>query len=181
MVIRAAGHRRHGELGPDDEGNGREHTADATPGQRQNDPRKDLQDLGRRRVDAEWTSDDTKEPLMTALAEPTAIILDCADPQALAAFYRKITGWEITHSDEDSAYLGDGPIQLAFQRVAGYRGPGWPDAAKHSHLDFKVADPDAATRELLALGATKPEFQPGKGDWTVLADPEGHLFCIAAA
>ncbi|MDP9868313.1 MULTISPECIES: VOC family protein [Streptosporangium] len=118
---------------------------------------------------------------MAVHAELTAIIIDCAAPKALAEFYQNLTGWEVTYSDDDSVYLGDGPIQLAFQRVAGYRGPGWPDAAKHAHLDFKVTDPEAATRDLLALGATKPDFQPGEGRWTVLADPEGHLFCIAAA
>ncbi|WP_214415679.1 VOC family protein [Sphaerisporangium fuscum] len=117
---------------------------------------------------------------MAALAEPTAFIIDCAAPKALAEFYQKVTGWEITHSDEDYAYLGEGPIQLAFQRVDGYRGPGWPDAAKHAHIDFKVADVETATKELLALGATRPEFQPGEGQWTVFADPEGHLFCLSA-
>lgn len=30
-------------------------------------------------------------------------------------------------------------------------------------------------------GAIKPDFQPGEGRWTVLADPEGHLFCITTA
>ena len=99
----------------------------------------------------------------------------------MAEFYRSVTGWKITHIDDDSAYLGEGPIQLAFQRVEGYRGPGWPDAGKHAHLDFAVADPTRASEQLLALGATRPEFQPGAGRWTVLADPEGHLFCIAAA
>jgi predicted enzyme related to lactoylglutathione lyase len=99
----------------------------------------------------------------------------------LAEFYQTITGWQITHSDGDSAYLGEGPIQLAFQRVDGYQGPRWPDVAKHAHLDFTAADLDAMTKELLALGATKPDFQPGEGRWTVLADPEGHPFCIAAA
>jgi predicted enzyme related to lactoylglutathione lyase len=116
---------------------------------------------------------------MAAHAKLTTIIIDCAAPGALAEFYRNVTGWEITSSDDDSAYLGDGPVQLAFQRVDGYQGPGWPDAAKHAHLDFAVADLDVATKELLELGATKPGFQPGENQWTVLADPEGHLFCIA--
>ncbi|WP_063025224.1 VOC family protein [Nocardia niwae] len=118
---------------------------------------------------------------MTVHAELAAIIIDCAAPKAMAEFYRHVTGWEITHIDDDSAYLGGGPIQLAFQRIDGYRGPGWPDAGKHAHLDFTVADVESATGRLLALGATVPEFQPGQGQWTVLADPEGHLFCIAAA
>lgn len=43
---------------------------------------------------------------MAAHAELTAIILDCAAPKALAEFYQKATGWEITYSDDDSAYLG---------------------------------------------------------------------------
>ncbi|WP_433351630.1 VOC family protein [Microtetraspora malaysiensis] len=117
---------------------------------------------------------------MAVHAELTAIIIDCAAPKALAEFYENLTGWKITHCDDDFAYLGDGPIQLAFQRVDGYQGPGWPDAAKHAHLDFKVADLEVTIKELVALGATKLDFQPGEGQWTVLADPEGHLFCVAA-
>ncbi|TVT58811.1 VOC family protein [Amycolatopsis rhizosphaerae] len=109
----------------------------------------------------------------------STIVIDCADPSALAEFYRTATGWKITSADEDSAYLGDGgPVQLGFQRVPGYRSPAWPDDAKHFHLDFTVPDPAAAERELLALGAAKPEFQPGGAGWTVLTDPEGHPFCL---
>ncbi|MFF2749890.1 VOC family protein [Kitasatospora sp. NPDC058048] len=118
---------------------------------------------------------------MAVHAELTAITIDCADPGALAEFYRKVTGWDLGQGDDDFVQLGEGPVRLAFQRVAGYRGPGWPDAAKHAHLDFTVADPEVTVKELLSAGATKPEFQPGEGEWTVLADPEGHLFCIASA
>jgi hypothetical protein len=118
---------------------------------------------------------------MPAIAELTTVILDSADPVKLADFYARATGWPVTGSDDDFVYLGDGPVQLAFQRVPGYRGPGWPDAGKHAHLDFRVAEPEAAIRDLLALGAAKPEFQPGAGAWTVLTDPEGHPFCVAGA
>jgi Glyoxalase-like domain len=51
---------------------------------------------------------------------------------------------------------------------------------KQTHLDFTVAEVNQAVTELLALGATKPDFQPGDGQWVVLADPEGHLLCLAA-
>ncbi len=115
---------------------------------------------------------------MSVNAELTAIIIDCAAPKELAEFYRHLTGWEITSGDDDYAYLGEGPIQLALQRVADYRGPGWPDVAKHAHLDFRVTDLETTVENLLALGATKPTFQPGGDQWTVLADPEGHLFCL---
>src|SRR5262245_50886754 len=117
---------------------------------------------------------------MPALANLSAVVIDCAAPGPLAEFYRTLTGGEITHSDGDSAYLGGGPVQLGFQRVAGYRPPAWPDDAKQAHLDFTVADVERAVKELVAIGATKPEFQPGGDEWTVLADPEGHLFCVSA-
>ncbi|WP_309113356.1 VOC family protein [Saccharothrix sp.] len=109
------------------------------------------------------------------------VMLDSADPGKLAEFYRVATRWEVTYSDDDFVMLGDGgPIQLGFQRVEGYEGPGWPDDRKHVHLDFTVQDVAKAVENLLGIGATKPDFQPGDGNWTVLADPEGHLFCISA-
>ncbi|RSD07410.1 VOC family protein [Amycolatopsis eburnea] len=114
-------------------------------------------------------------------AELTTIVLDCADPAALAAFYAKALGWEVAHQDADSAQLGGGPVGLGFQRVEGYRGPGWPDAAKHAHFDLTVGDLEAAVAEFEGLGATRPEFQPGGTEWVVLADPEGHLFCLIPA
>jgi hypothetical protein len=119
---------------------------------------------------------------MQALAQLTTVVIDCADPGKLAEFYSAATGWKVTSNAADSAYLSDGgPIQLGFQRVDGYRGPGWPDAAKHAHLDFQVTDPEPVVTELLARGAGKPEFQPGGEDWVVLTDPEGHLFCLVPA
>jgi predicted enzyme related to lactoylglutathione lyase len=118
---------------------------------------------------------------MPAVVELAAVIIDCGDPVSLAEFYRKMTGWEITGSNEDCVYLGNGgAAQLGFQRVAGYQSPHWPDAVKHAHLDFTVTDVEHAARQLLAIGATMPEFQPGEGQWVVLADPEGHLFCLTA-
>jgi predicted enzyme related to lactoylglutathione lyase len=120
---------------------------------------------------------------MPGLANLATVILDCADPARLAGFYATVTGWHTTYGDDDFVFIGDGGpgVQLGFQRVDGYRPAGWPDPAKHAHLDFKVSDVDSAVEALVAAGASKPEFQPGKGDWTVLVDPAGHPFCIAAA
>jgi len=117
---------------------------------------------------------------MPALAQLAAVVLDCADPGPLAEFYREITGWPVTSRDSDSVYLGENGVQLAFVRVPDYQPPTWPSATKQAHLDFLVPDLDAAVTRLLALGATRPDFQPGDGQWTVLADPQGHLLCLAA-
>jgi hypothetical protein len=116
---------------------------------------------------------------MNATLTLSTIMFDSADPAALAAFYSRATGWPVTESDDTFVYLGEGPVTLAFQRVPDYQAAGWPDPAKHAHLDFKAADKAQAVQDLLAAGAKLPDFQPGGDDWTVLTDPEGHPFCVS--
>ncbi|MEV4477080.1 MULTISPECIES: VOC family protein [Nonomuraea] len=113
-------------------------------------------------------------------ANLSSIVFDCADPVALAGFYAKATGWTRTDGDADFVTLEGGPVSVSFQRVEGYQGPGWPNGGKHVHLDLTVPDVEAAKKELAALGAVVPEFQPGGDGWTVLVDPEGHPFCVMA-
>ena len=111
-----------------------------------------------------------------------AITLDCADPQALAAFYQRATGLE-PHPDSGADFAGltgkDG-LFIGFQRVDDYQPPRWPDQAapQQSHLDFQVDDLDQAESLLRELGAGKPEYQPGGDKWRVFTDPAGHPFCL---
>jgi len=111
------------------------------------------------------------------------VSVDCADPVALAAFYRHLTGWQLTDSSEEFASLTAGPAgpALAFVHVPGHRAPQWPEGDKRLHLDFTVADLARTVAGLLELGAARPEFQPGGDEWTVLTDPEGHPFCLVPA
>ncbi|KOU73443.1 VOC family protein [Streptomyces sp. IGB124] len=115
----------------------------------------------------------------------TAITLDCADPEALAAFYGRATGWD-PHPASDGEFAGltgaDG-LFIGFQRVDDHRAPSWPGAAvpQQAHLDFEVDDLDEAEALLLELGASKPEHQPGGDRWRVFADPAGHPFCLTRA
>ena len=110
----------------------------------------------------------------------TGIVIDCADPPALAAFYSSITGWTVRDADASWATV-DTPnnLVLSFQRVDGYVAPQWP-ANKHPqqfHLDFDVDDLDAGEQRVLALGARKAEHQPGT-TFRVFLDPEDHPFCL---
>jgi hypothetical protein len=117
-----------------------------------------------------------------SIAALTCAVVDCADPPALAAFYLQVIDAEVLFQDETYSFIGRrGQVSIAFQRVDGYLAPPWPDPGKQTHLDFRVADVAAAESELLALGATKPDFQPGGDTWTVLLDPAGHPFCITAS
>ncbi|MCG5212752.1 VOC family protein [Streptosporangium sp. KLBMP 9127] len=115
---------------------------------------------------------------MTTTAKLFAFTIDCAEPRKLAAFYAAVTGFEIQYSEDEYAAVGDGTTNLYFGRVPERVPAAWPGPGKQFHLDFRVPDVAGAVADYLALGATKPEFQPGGDGWTVLADPEGHMFCV---
>lgn len=122
---------------------------------------------------------------MTNTATLAMVNLDCDRPRALAEFYHRVLGWEITHSTDEYAMISGEGAPIGFGRVEGYRPPAWPDTAsgasrKRFHLDLSVADLDAAEARCLEFGAAKPEFQPGGDRWRVLIDPAGHPFCVCA-
>ncbi|HTT52327.1 MAG TPA: VOC family protein [Streptosporangiaceae bacterium] len=106
------------------------------------------------------------------------VIVDCPDPAELAAFYSALLGLPVTWQEDNFAVVSvNGTTSgIAFQRVAGYRPPRWPDPAwpQQMHFDVMVDDVAAAGPQVLALGA-RP--LPG-GDGPVYADPAGHPFCL---
>ncbi|MFI7602029.1 VOC family protein [Actinoplanes sp. NPDC049681] len=103
------------------------------------------------------------------------LILDCPDPEALAAFYSRLLDRPITYRDEDFVVVSadERTSGIAFQRAPDHRAPTWPDPAtpQQMHLDVMVDDPAAAAGAVVALGA-----RPLGGD--VFADPAGHPFCL---
>jgi predicted enzyme related to lactoylglutathione lyase len=120
-----------------------------------------------------------------AIARSPGFVIDCADPAGLARFYGALLDWKVDASVElidaptDWAEIrGDGQC-ISFQHVDGYTRPQWPgqDVPQQMHLDVVVDDLDAAEAEVLALGATKHEHQPGT-TFRVFLDPEGHPFCL---
>lgn len=105
------------------------------------------------------------------------VVLDCPDPDALAAFYSALLGLPVTYRSEGWVVVAasDTTSGLAFQRAPGNRRPTWPDPAvpQQFHLDVMVEDVAAAGPRVLALGATKLA-----GGENVYADPAGHPFCL---
>jgi len=118
---------------------------------------------------------------MPGIATLSGVALDCPDPPALARFYSELSGWPVSSQSDDTwAQLDTGrEWTLAFQGVANYRAPSWPDqdVPQQLHLDFDVADLDEGERQVLSLGATKAEHQPGT-TFRVFLDPVGHPFCL---
>ncbi|MBB2940468.1 hypothetical protein FB565_000172 [Actinoplanes lutulentus] len=115
------------------------------------------------------------------LARYAGVSLDSGEPQALADFYSKLLDAEISYTSEEFVFLGG--ANLGFVKVDKYVPPTWPspDVPKQAHLELSVDELDAGETAIIALGATKPEFQPQPDRWRVLLDPAGHPFCISAS
>jgi predicted enzyme related to lactoylglutathione lyase len=113
------------------------------------------------------------------------LVLDCADPDALAAFWAPALGYRIVGGagayvlllpPADDTGPDAGAPQLLLQRVPE------PKAAKNRmHLDIHVADIDAEAERLTALGAIRVSssaLEEHGTRWHLLVDPEGNELCV---
>ena len=120
----------------------------------------------------------------------TGVCLDCADARALADFYARLLGWEISASDGDWFQLADpgGGVHLNIQGEAWYEPPAWPERSgeltKMMHFEIYVDDIEAAVAHAVASGALEATPQPETRDprtLRVMLDPAGHPFCLFTA
>ncbi|HEY0934634.1 MAG TPA: VOC family protein [Trebonia sp.] len=107
-----------------------------------------------------------------------AVVVDCADPRAMARFWSQATDWTVHKVTGDYAALRSaadvGPY-LEFLRTPDMN-TGW----NRVHLDIRPYpgdDPAAETARLRALGGAVIDLGQGV-PWTVMADPEGNEFCL---
>ncbi|MET9898098.1 VOC family protein [Streptomyces sp. NPDC006446] len=117
-----------------------------------------------------------------ALAKLGAVVLDCPDPRALAAFYAEVLGGSVTGDGDWTDLELPGGRTLAFQAAPGHVPPRWPasDASQQFHLDLTVEDLDVAEKGVLALGARPLDTEDRSRSFRVYADPAGHPFCLCA-
>ena len=110
------------------------------------------------------------------------IVVDCRDPESLAAFWSAVLGYrELSREDgeveigRDEGFGGPAPT-LVFGRV-----PDPTPGKLRWHVDVSPTDRDQddELERLLALGARPADVgQTGEESWHVLADPEGNEFCL---
>ena len=141
---------------------------------------------------------------MTAPGFPALrqVVLDSTDARGLAEFYRELLGYlyragdEAPLAGEDDArgreYLvlthPSGSPRVAFQQVAEFPTPTWPEPGtpQQLHLDLTVPDEEALRAQhdrALGLGARlllDRSDDPAE-QLFVYADPDGHPFCIFVA
>jgi hypothetical protein len=109
------------------------------------------------------------------------ITFDCDDVLKLAAFWSAVLGRPVDKSSNEF-FATIGGADAARQEPAWYfnKVPEPKRAKNRVHLDLVNPDPSAID-ELVRLGATVVgNHKIGSHRWTVMQDPEGNEFCIAA-
>jgi len=106
------------------------------------------------------------------------VTIDTADPRALSEFWSAALNMKVV-SDFDGEYLilkGAGDVAIGLQKV-----PEPKTGKNRVHLDLSAQDRAAEVQRLVSLGAgvVEDHDMPGYA-WTVLADPDGNVFCVGA-
>lgn len=111
----------------------------------------------------------------------TEVVMDCADHDAVVAFWAAALGYERREVNEQYVALvppppaAPGRPPILFQKVPE------PKAGKNRvHLDFRAEVMADEVARLAGLGASViAERSLGTIRWTVMADPEGNEFCVS--
>ena len=101
------------------------------------------------------------------------VIVDCADPERVAAFWAELLGRPIEGRKGPYVWLTRrNGVGFGFQRVSE------PKTAKNRvHIDVSAPDVAEAQARIVALGGSRVTGYEA-GGFLVMADPEGNEFCV---
>jgi len=107
----------------------------------------------------------------------TELVLDCTDPERLAAFWCDVLGYSVLDRDEDWVEIGlpDRRMTLLFSHSTDVK---LQKLRLHIDVSATDRDQDAELERLLALGAKPVDMGQEDVSWHLLADPEGNEFCL---
>jgi catechol 2,3-dioxygenase-like lactoylglutathione lyase family enzyme len=107
-----------------------------------------------------------------------SIVIDCDDFPKMMAFWQEALGY-VPREPGDSGWVvlkdpeGRGPNVSLNRTSEGHLEP------YRLHLDLYTRDQAGEVQRLLRLGATLPPPSPERGgDFVMLRDPDGNLFCV---
>ncbi|WP_121745505.1 VOC family protein [Streptomyces sp. E2N166] len=118
-----------------------------------------------------------------ALVNAGVVVLDCAEPEKLAEFYKRLLGAQETDATANRIEIrsADG-FRMAFRRDVNATPPSWPrpENSLQAHLDFWVDDLDEAERGVVELGGRPVEAKDALGvhEERGYSDPAGHSFTL---
>lgn len=109
------------------------------------------------------------------------VTIDCVDARTLAKFWQEALATEVAMDVDDGSFIMLAPNSTGGPSMALQQVPE-PKAGKNRvHVDLRTDDRDGEVTRLVGLGATVLDEQVVPGlKWTVLADPEGNVFCVGA-
>lgn len=112
------------------------------------------------------------------MVEPNVdIVIDCADPERLAAFWAAALGYR--NAGFFDPYVVLLPPERAHPPVMLQRVPEPKTAKARIHFDLRVPNIEAEARRLEELGAQRVDIGQGEAPgWIAMADPEGNEFCV---
>ncbi|MDN3026833.1 VOC family protein [Streptomyces sp. S.PB5] len=118
-----------------------------------------------------------------ALVKAGVVVLDCAEPEQLAVFYKELLEAEETDASANRVEIqGAQGTRLAFRRDVNATPPSWPrpENSLQAHLDFVVDDLDEAERKVVGLGGRPLDTKDASGPFEErgYADPAGHSFTL---
>ncbi|WP_330286014.1 VOC family protein [Streptomyces sp. NBC_00576] len=111
------------------------------------------------------------------------VVLDCAEPEKLAAFYKELLAAEETDATANRIEIrGAEGTRMAFRRDVNATPPSWPrpENSLQVHLDFRVEDLDEVERKVIGLGGRPLETKDAGAAYEErgYADPAGHSFTL---
>jgi predicted enzyme related to lactoylglutathione lyase len=130
------------------------------------------------------TGDESAKGARTAMILKLGnIAFDCDDVLKVATFWSAVLGRPLDDGSGDLfASIGGSDPSRAQPAWYFTKVPEPKQAKNRVHLDLTTPDPSAVD-ELQRLGATvvsEHELPGGGHSWTVMRDPEGNEFCVAA-
>ncbi|MEE1760479.1 MULTISPECIES: VOC family protein [unclassified Streptomyces] len=118
-----------------------------------------------------------------ALVQAGFVVLDCAEPEKLAVFYKELLDARETDATANRVEIeGACGARMAFRRDVNAVPPSWPrpENSLQAHLDFYVDDLDEAERLIVSLGGRPVDTKDASGPFEErgYSDPAGHSFTL---
>jgi hypothetical protein len=108
------------------------------------------------------------------VANVSALVVDCADPPSLAAFWQALLGGDVVpYTEFDAVALRAPGVTFDFVRNEDRK-----QSKNRWHLDLASDDPAALVAIALKAGGTRADDVCVSELFTVMRDPEGNEFCV---
>jgi catechol 2,3-dioxygenase-like lactoylglutathione lyase family enzyme len=109
-----------------------------------------------------------------------AVIIDCADPRAMAAWWQQVLGGTLGSNEKNNWHWITDIPGVPFEGFDFVPVPEPKTVKNRVHWDIGLND-GVKVGELEAAGATVLRLPDDEIRWTIMADPEGNEFCLFAS